>query len=337
MESRLSSAEPLSRPQICLLILKSQLFRHWHWFQYHFRTLNCPGMEHPLAQSIIDALVVCDKFMPGYAKQFIDSFAAIGGKDKFEAHYEQLLQRLAELHVVKQVVSFSWPSGTLFRSEPTAEGSRKNPEITVQNGEQTYGIEVKAPALLGHVRNRSSNGTQLPARVFSRETLVSVRRVNEKLTLPRDNPVKDFLISANDKFCSFKKRTLHFTGVLVIVWDDFIYEPISSLLHESSGLFTPKSFYRDESGAATLFPNVDGVFVIRHLHQLSRAARDEDLIDGCKHPLDFGNDGVFPFKAFIANPAGARVPDILLRCMQGYPPKPEMGAEYRPQDIVLWS
>jgi hypothetical protein len=336
MRSQPDKANPLSRPEICKVILQSQLFQHWHWFRYHFGTVNCPELEHPLAKSIIDALLLCDAAMPGFAQQFIDSFAAIGGKEKFEPHYEQLLQRLAELHVVRQVVSFDWPSGTQFRSEPTAQGSKKNPEITVHEGKQIYGIEVKAPALLGHIRNRSANATQLPARVFSADTVTSIAGIGEKPTLPRDNPVKDFLISADDKFRSFKKQDPHFIGVLVIVWDDFIYEPISSLLHNHAGLLTPQTFYRDEAGTPITFPHVDGVFVIRHLHQLMRATRDEDLIDDCEHPLDFGIDGVFPFKAFIANPFGTPVPDILVRCLQGYPPRPEMGAEYIPKDLVWW-
>jgi hypothetical protein len=43
--------------------------------------------------------------------------------------------------------------------------------------------------------------------------------------LPRDNPVKDFLLSADAKFAAFKAQHLTFTSALVIVWDDFIQEP----------------------------------------------------------------------------------------------------------------
>jgi hypothetical protein len=55
------------------------------------------------------------------------------------------------------------------------------------------------------------------------------------MTLPRDNPVKDFLVSADAKFEHFKETDANFIGVLVIIWDDFIYEPISSLISESAG------------------------------------------------------------------------------------------------------
>jgi hypothetical protein len=320
-----------------MLFAKSDVMRHWHWFRYHFGTLNVPGWEHPLAADIIDALVVCDNVMPGYAQSFIARLASIGGKEKFLPHYEQLLQQLAELHVVLQVVSFDWLGGAQFVAEPTAEASKKNPEITVRHEGIVYGIEVKAPALMAHVRARNANGTQVPARIFTPEMLVTLKKPDESLTLPRDNPVKDFLISADAKFAPFKAEATQFIGLLVIVWDDHIYEPISSLLHESSGLLTQASFHTDGSGAAITFPNVDGVFLIRHLHQLARAARDKPLIDECRHPLDYGVDGQFPFKVFVQNPNGEEVPEIAQRCLQGIPPCPEMGAEYTPKDLVWWT
>jgi hypothetical protein len=124
--------------------------------------------------------------------------------------------------------------------------------------------------------------------------------------------------------------------VLVIVWDDFIYEPISSLLHAASGLLTPNSFYKDEQGRPIIFRNVDGVVVIRHVHQIMRATGDEPHINGCRHALDYGQQAVFPWKVFIANPHGQPVPDILPKCLQAREPSTEMGAEYNSSDLVWW-
>ena len=76
--------------------------------------------------------------------------------------------------------------------------------------------------------------------------------------------------------------------------------------------------------------------IIRHLHQLIRATQDKPLIDACQHPLDYGAEDVFPFKAFIDNPNGQPVPEILQRCLQAKPPTSEMGAEYTPKDLVWW-
>jgi hypothetical protein len=80
-----------------------------------------------------------------------------------------------------------------------------------------YGIEVKAPALQTHIKTRHANSMQVPARLFTPEMLAALRRPDEAMTLPRDNPVKDFLRSANTKFAAFKDEVEDFVGILVIV------------------------------------------------------------------------------------------------------------------------
>lgn len=156
------------------------------------------------------------------------------------------------------------------------------------------------------------------------------------ITLPRDNPIKDFLLSAEGKFAPFKRENKNFYSLLVIVWDDYVYEPISSLLHPSCGLFTPNSFDQDPGGQALNFPSVDGVVIISHLHQLIRATSDEPLIPPCRYPLDYGQDNDFPMKAIIANPYGINIPKVVLDCFQAYSPAQDMGSEYIPQDLIFW-
>jgi len=285
--------------------------QHWHWFTYHFERIDDSGRGQPLAASVVNALVTCDSAMPGYAAKSLATMGAIGGNEKVLPHYDQLLQYLAELHVVLQAVSFDWGAPVRFLLEPTAEGSKKNPALTVECGGVIFGIEVKAPALRAHAELRGTNRTQVPSRGFTSDMLDQLKGTDEKLTLPRDNPVKDFLVSANAKFESFKKRDASFVGILVIVWDDHVYEPISSLLHKHSGLFTPQSFHVDSTGKAVTYPNVDGVFVIRQLHQLVRATRELPLGDGRVDPLEFGEAGSFPFKIFIQNPHGNLVPGVM--------------------------
>jgi hypothetical protein len=87
---------------------------------------------------------------------------------------------------------------------------------------------------------------------------------DDGITLPRDNPVKDFLVDADAKFKAFKSKA-DCTTVLVIVWDDFIYEPITALAHPKSGLLTANSFAKDANGSPMKFPNVDAVVLVRHL------------------------------------------------------------------------
>lgn len=83
--------------------------------------------------------------------------------------------------------------------------------------------------------------------------------------LPRDNPIKDFLISANEKFRIFKQSNAAFLSTLVIVWDDFIYEPISAISPPQAGLFTENSFAKDDDGNPLKFEYVDCVIITRHL------------------------------------------------------------------------
>ncbi|GJQ47847.1 hypothetical protein [Candidatus Kuenenia stuttgartiensis] len=305
-------------------IFESKIFSNWHYYAYHF-DYRRRGSDHPFAQSIVNACIDCNKKLPGFAKGFIDAIASISGREKYESHYEQLLQRISELHVIHKLLTYEWPFEAIFQWEPTTQTSKKKPELNIEGGSKTFGIEVKAPSLLSHIKILQSNPTQLSARNFTNDEIEQLPDAEKGITYPRDNPLKDFLISAESKFRPFKEENPEFSGVLVVVWDDFIYEPISALLHEKSGLFTPNSFDPDKN----TFPNVDGVVLIRHLHQLMRAAGDR--------PLDYGRDGEYPPKVFISNPYGNGVSKSLLECLQAYTPSKEMGAEYSTSDLIWWS
>lgn len=317
--------------ELCAYIEKSKIFTNWHWFNYHFSRV----MSHaePFAFSIVTSCLQCEEYLPGFAKNFIDAIAALSGREKDRNQYEQLLQRLSELFVIKQIVTYSWPNRAKFEIEPTAGSSGKNPEISINYSNVLIGIEVKMPSLLNHIEKRASNAWQIPYRGPWKETVEAIEPT--KVTLPRDNPIVDFLKSANDKFKEFRALDEDFYGVLVIVWDDHIYEPISTLLGDSA-LFTETSWARDEDGVPLRFENVDGVVVIPHLHQFIRAAGGRPLLDGKTTAFDYGKDGIFPYKAFISNPAGREVPEELLQCLQAHAPTAEMGAEYVPSEIVMW-
>ncbi|TRT90467.1 MAG: hypothetical protein EWV82_00095 [Microcystis aeruginosa Ma_AC_P_19900807_S299] len=326
----------MKKEELYNYVFKSNVFKRWHWFSYHFDQYRY-HLEHPLAEAIIQTCIECEEYIPGFAEGMIDVLASISGKEKYEPHYEQLLQRLAELHVIKQVLTFDWLSQVSFRWEPTpTKGGKKNPEIIVDTHDHKIGIEVKAPSLLNHLRERFTNPTQVPARVFSKELIKKLPGADIGVTTPRDNPIKDFLISAEGKFFPFKQENKNFFSVLVIVWDDYLYEPISSLLHPNCGLLTPNSFAQDGEGQVRRFPSVDGIVLIPHLHQLIRATRDEPLIPPCFDPLDYGKNHDFPIKVFISNPYAMDVPQVVLECFQAYPPSVYMGSEYIPQDLIFW-
>jgi hypothetical protein len=156
------------------------------------------------------------------------------------------------------------------------------------------------------------------------------------LTLPRDNPVKDFLLDADRKFAQFKAVQPE-TSVLVIVWDDFIYEPITVLSHVHCGLLTPNSYLKDSAGAAIQFAHIDAVVLVRHLTYLYRATKDEPLCERT-HVLDFGDDRSLP-NVIIPITDSALIPDIIRDGLRAAPldsPMIQGAADYRPQDVVFW-
>jgi len=325
----------VSKDEILVKILGSPLMSSWHWFQWHF-TEQYNGKYHPFSDEIVSSIAEVDRAIPGYADEIIKGITTICGREKYVPHYEQLLQILAELHIIKKIVHFDWPELEGFDYEPTASGSDKNPEVSVKYSGIEVGIEVKSPSLITHINNRSTNPTQIVSRVLSKDTIGKLSGSDEGVTFPRDNTLKDFLKSANEKFRYFKEERNNFYGVLVVVWDDFIYEPISALIHEHGGLLTDESFFKDAEGKPVKFNYIDGVIVVRHLHQFMRASRDEPLLDNCRGAFDYGIDGEFPQKCLVINPDGPGLPKEVVTCFQAYSPENELGTEYTPKDIVWW-
>jgi hypothetical protein len=326
----------MDRIDVIRNIIDSDILKKWHWFQFHFQ-FYFYGREHHFARSIVDAISKVDNAVPGFALTMIDRLSKISGKEKYLPHYEQLLQNCAELYVFNRVVEHFNGKEATFSHEPTAKGSAKNPEFTVKIDQLIFGIEVKAPSLLSHMNHRYDNPAQISTRVPN--LLESTKEIfgDKSITYPRDNPVKDFLTSANGKFSSFKNENKDFISLLFILWDDFIYEPISAILGEPAGLFLPGSFARDEDNKPLRFENVDAVLLDRHLINIIRATRDERLHDNKMHAMDYGDRETFPFKVFIPSPdSSIKLPGMIVDCFQLNELGPELGAEYIPSDLIVW-
>src|SRR5262245_693099 len=177
----------------------SRIFTRWTWWQWHFEAVM-RGEPVRFVDALFDALLEIDAVIPGYAARTADALLDIAGPEKHEPHYEQILQRLAEVYIVGQLVRANWPWPVSFEDEPTAAGSARNPELVVRGPGMFIGIEVKAPALLTHARTRAERPIQSGGRVLPAGRLEEIAGGASRVTLPRDNPVKDFLASANDKF-----------------------------------------------------------------------------------------------------------------------------------------
>lgn len=303
----------------------------WHWFAYHFH--NGPT---PFAMSIIEACASIDGRTEGIGTSLLSELTSIGGRDRDEAQYEQLLQKLSEILVIERIVTSEWPAGTTFQHEPAARPGAPRPELVVNYEDQRLVIEVKTPAHLRHIRNRANNPVQLAYRGGVPRELAQELAGEGAVALPRDNPILDFLRDANRKFEAFRHEGL-VTTLLVIVWDDFIYEPISTLVNDASGLLTEQSFAQVEGDEAERFENIDNVIVLRHLNYFIAGSREEALMDRL-NAMDFGADNALPNVLFDAH-GDQHVPEEVVRrfrALRHDDPRIRDFADYRPQDIVFW-
>lgn len=306
--------------------------KQYHLFNYHFDALNIRMNNHPFSNSIIKSCYLVEQKIFGYAKRFIDKLASI--QQKTIEHYDQLLQHIAELIVVGHLAT-KLTSEWIFEEEPTADGSKKNPEISISNADLTILVEVKSPRYHEYQKKRVETGVQIPTRIGKDFKDIIENVFGTNAALPRDNIVKDFLISADEKFKYFKQVDKNVLSVLVIVWDDFIYEPISALKNDFTGLITEKSYYKKD-GEVVHFTNIDNIVLLRNMTQVKRATVDIPVTDGLKHPLDYGEKGkALPKSLLTVNTHPEQ--NILFDIFECEKQKDlEIFAEYKPQDTIMW-
>lgn len=299
----------------------------WHWLQYHFARL--PPI--PIAECLVRCCLDCERQMEGLGKNYVDRLAAIRDRNRNETDYQGILQVLAEILCVRQIFSCLWPEWPTFEYEPAGR-TGKQPELLARTGVERLIFEVKAPSLLDHARQRARNPWQVPGRMLPREEIERLAG-GEAITLPRDNPIKDFLISAEAKFADFPQEPG--ANVLIIVWDDHIYEPITTLVNPRSGLLTENSYYKDNSDRVVRFPHIDGVIAVRHLENFVEGLAERSL-PGRAHAFDFGGPDALP-NVFFPTPWGRPIPRFILdgfRAIDYRDDHLQRMAEYRPQEVV---
>ena len=319
----------MTRDEVTLEFLKRIPFEYPKHMLCAFAREAAAGRNLPFLEALVGVLARIDTVNPGYAVEMLNRIAGVTGTG--EHQYEAILQVLAEIYVTGGVLAGADVDAgkPCFAHEPAAAAG-KNPECEVRIAGRWCAIEVKMPKLINHRNNRTVNPWQLTARIDGlREQLEGDQ------TLPRDNPVKDFLILADAKFAAYERYRRDALRLATIVWDDFCNEPIAALLHPAAGLLTPASFYKDGRGSAVAFPHIDGVIIIRHHHQLLHATRCEPLVDGLRHVFDY-HHRAFPPKAFIAAHGGRAVPPDVLAALDATPLSECPGAEYHPSDLVMW-
>ncbi len=284
----------------------------------------------PFHEGLITALAAIDLACSGYAKEQIKRIAAIPLPIDDKAR-EALYQIVAEIYCTLGAVQVAdvVDSRPILAHEPGTGG--KNPEFESKHKGIWYAVEVKSPSLIAFRSTRTSNDIQLTTR------LPNGLFEDKSKTLPRDNPVKDFLISAEAKFLEYSEQRSDAVRILTIVWDDYCHEAIAALMSPVSGLLTENSFLRSTSGGAAKFPTIDGIVVCRYQHWISMAFSNVPLLDPAFGPLSFMKYHVDdPPKAFIQNPDGRKVPPEIVQALNARPVAECKGAEYSPIEMIFW-
>jgi hypothetical protein len=301
----------------------------WFWLGHLFsqRTPN---------KSLWDFAKICSTVsekIPDLGFKFVTSLGSVSRADKREADYEQMLQLFSEVLCIKQILEMPWPENTDFFYEPEGNNG-KRPELRVIQYGIAYNFEVKAPSLLKHQRKRSEAPMQIPARMHP-DVMAAIRQSDREVLLPRDNPIKEFLIDANEKFSGFGRE--NGANILLIVWDDFIYEPLASLLSPEAGLLTENTFHvMDER--PVIYDHIDAVICLRHLNVFQEALAERELSDGRSSMFDFGANPYTP-NVLIRTPWGNEIPEFFadgLNALENDDDRLTSVAEYRIQDYVIW-
>ena len=304
------------------------------WLSYHLHR----GAPSDFGRSLLRALRDIDRAIPNLGTRLINDLAAIryvpaaDDAAAWQAGFQQLLQLLAEILVIRALCNVGWPGNAVLEYEPLNPTTGRRPELSIQLGDQILLIEVKCPALIDHQNRRLDAEYHLPARGAAGDLFLAQGDL-ARLALPRDNVVKDFLISSEEKFRGFsQKRPV--SGVLVIVWDQHLYEPISSLRHAESGLFTEHSFARTPAGDRLPFDDVEGAVVLEGLSRLGAAAQETER-EGVTDPFTIDPRGM-PSAWCPNRPETVLHPQIAEALAARPLADLDRYAEYRPQDIIFW-
>ncbi|TNC02660.1 hypothetical protein FHG65_00175 [Bacillus cereus] len=277
--------------------------------------------------TFIEALELVDKSIPEYSKRIVEWIGTLNNKEQSEQNYAVLSEVLV-LSKAAQVAD-SIQGVPFIQSEPRSSKNSKNPEFRSKLSGKYYAGEVKTPSLKKFKEKRQS-GFQVTTHLPDREVISIDNIINPKLLT-----VKDFLVNTEEKYSEYilEEQFKEDFRFLFIVWDDFINEAISALTSPFCGLFTPNSFYKESN-----FELIDGVFIIRHLHQFHSGINDYALLDGLENAFQWSGDKRYTLmSAFVQNPYGRKVPDVFLNKFNVVPPdEMTFGAEYQPTDWIDW-
>lgn len=278
---------------------------------------------HPFVRWMAECLAYIDKLIPGYAERIVLWISTLENKQEYEQNFAVFSEIIVLFNIA--YVADEIEGNPYLMDEPTGIKGAKNPEFRSFINGHYFAGEVKTPSLMNYIGKRQ-DGIQLTTHLPDRDLLKG-----EKIITPNVLKILDNLKSTNEKYLQYieTKEYKDDYRFLFIVWDDFINEPISALLNPYCGLFTENTFYKESR-----FDLIDGVFIVRHLHQFHRMFRNEELLYDLKHAFEWSSR--YAPTAFIQNPRGRKVPEIFKGKFNAVFPEEMPFAEYRPTDLVDW-
>ncbi|MEC2054221.1 hypothetical protein I6J18_00265 (plasmid) [Peribacillus psychrosaccharolyticus] len=310
--------------------VEANVNKHILQYSVHVHPFITRGALHPFIKNLVNVLDKIEQALPdkNYAKTTIDRIASYN-KDNFE----QVIQTFSEITMLKRLVTVATPPATIT-FDPTAKKGGKNPEYRGLVKDIYFAIEVKTASLFNFTNARQT-GLQITSRFKDEER--DILNKGGKIVNSKALKVKDYLESADEKFEQYRQKEEYKDDfrLLCIFWDDYINEPLSALANPESGLLTENTFYKDSR-----FENVDGVIVIRHLHQFFRMLRYGEMVhygqEGVHDAFDYVNPVVDSL--YFQNPLGRRLPGEYLTLFQVslYLEDDFHVAEYNPTDFVDW-
>lgn len=300
-----------------------------HWLTVHLTA----GAPTRFGNQLLDALADCEMASPGIGAALTDGLAAIRyvphavDPKAWQAGFEQLIQKFAEILVLRVLLVADWPNGTRFAFEPANPTTGSKPELAIDTARGLYLFEVKCPSMIDHQARRRANSSQLPVR----SPLGASPDMRGDVTLPRDHVFKEFLESAQSKFANFSKKPT--TALLIVLWNAHMYEAIAVLTHEQAGLLTAGSWHvRD--GQRVAFDAVDGVIVLNHHGILVAAAQERPARR--QDPFLLGGEGQPP-NVWCPNLGRADLEPFLANTFDAWPAEAAaIAAEYAPMEFVMW-
>lgn len=277
---------------------------------------------NPFVSMLCDTLATIDKVVPDYSLKMINR---IGETES----WSQIYSNLAEILVLAQAEQIAdvQQGNKYVESEPQAIRNGKNPEFRSKAFGYNYAVEVKATDIMTYMHDRKSR-YQLTSHLQERELLSHENPLKSKVL-----PVKSFLESAHGKFKEYTKLEDYKDDFrfLFIVWDDHANEVIAALLNPANGLLTESTFLVGER-----FELIDGVFIVRHLHQFRRSIQGREFLNDVAHAFQMVTRQV-PV-AFVQNPNGRKVPSEFINGFGAYEfdAHSSVVSEYVATDWVDW-